>query len=344
MTPDYGTFGETAPEKLFQRATLQEYIPRTPTTPALVDVEPVLINPTASISGLLENMSTAGGQARALGQLLVGWERMLRDAKMTVVLSLSTPAIAKGLREVLVYAVEHNFTDLVILSAEDVFADLYESLGYSEYVPLDGLEELAPASEGYQASLDCFTRFVRDLEPGGWSDSSDLWRQLGAYLPRHAPRKGLLQAASASGVRLFTPDLGTTALGAALLALRARGLDARLSLDVTEDVKALAEALSRMPRLGVVRSGSGTADALLGQARAVAASVTETSPLLSASVSLGTSRPLSSGERHVALAAGADLILPIVVTALAQRVPGQQRTASAMAASRKQHSHSTTAT
>src|SRR5262249_29443256 len=110
------------------------------------------------------------------------------------------------------------------------------------------------------------------------------------------------------------------------------------------DVKALAEALSRMPRLGVVRSGSGTADALLGQARAVAASVTETSPLLSASVSLGTSRPLSSGERHVALAAGADLILPIVVTALAQRVPGQQRTASAMAASRKQHSHSTTAT
>src|SRR5262249_31722825 len=89
VTPDYGTFGETAPEKLFERSALKDYIQRTPTTPALVDVEPVLINPTASISGLLENMSSAGGQARALGQLLAGWERMLHDAEMSIVLSLS---------------------------------------------------------------------------------------------------------------------------------------------------------------------------------------------------------------------------------------------------------------
>jgi deoxyhypusine synthase len=289
-------------------------------------------------------MSSAGGQARALGQLLAGWEQMLNDPEMNIILSLSTPAIAKGLREVLVYAVEHHFIDLVILSAEDVFADLYESLGYCEYVPLDGLEDVAPASQGYQASLDCFTRFARDLGDVGCSDSSDLWRRLGAYLPNHAPRKGLLQAAAASGVQLFTPDLATTALGAALLTLHARGLGARLSLDITEDVKALAEKLCKMPRLGVVRSGSGAADALLRQARAVAA-MTETSPLLWASVSLGASRPLSPGERHVALPAGADLILPIVVTALSQRAPGQHRTEdAAMASVREQQSRSTSAT
>jgi len=344
-TPDYGTYGETAPEKLFERSALKEYIPLTPANPALIDVEPVLINPTASMSGLLENMSSSGGQARALGQMLTGWERMLRDPEMTVVLALSTPAIAKGLREVLVYAVEHHFIDLVILSAEDVFADLYESLGYSDYVPLDDLENLAPAAPGYQASLDCFTRFARELGDLGSTDSSDFWQRLGAYLPKHAPRKGLLQAAAASGVRLFTPDLGATTLGSALLALRARGLGSRLSLDITEDVKALAEALGSTPRLGVVRSGSGAADALLGQARAVAAAMTETSPLLRASISLGVSRPLEHGERHVALLAGADLILPIVVTALAQRVPAQlRRPAAVMAVASRRHSRSTTAT
>jgi deoxyhypusine synthase len=188
-------------------------------------------------------------------------------------------------------------------------------------------------------------RFVRDLGDVGCSDSSDLWRRLGAYLPNHAPRKGLLQAAAASEIRLFTPDLATTALGAALLTLRARGLGARLPLDITEDVKALAEKLGKMPRLGVVRSGSGAADALLSQARAVAAAMTETSPLLWASVSLGASRPLSPEERHVALPAGAGLILPIVVTALSQRVPGQHRSkGAAMASPRNQHSSSATAT
>ena len=290
-------------------------------------------------------MSSAGGQARALGKMLTGWERMLHDTEMKIVLSLSTPAIAKGLREVLVYAVEHHFVDIVVLSAEDVFADLYESLGYSQYLPQADLEDLAPAPKGYQASLDCFTRFVRDLGPAGCSTSSDLWQRLGAYLPKSAPRKGLLQAAAASGVRLFTPDLGTTALGTALLALRARGLNARLPLDPTQDVKALAEEIGSMPRLGVVRSGSGAADALLGQAREVAASMTETSPRLWASVSLGASRRLEHGERHVALAAGADLILPIVVTALAQRVPAQlRRPGAAMATSGKQYSRCTTAT
>jgi deoxyhypusine synthase len=345
VTPDYGTYGETAPEKLFPRTGRQEYLLFAPTTPALVDVEPVLINPTTSVSGLLENMSSAGGQARALGQMLIGWERMLQDTEMTIVLSLSTPAIAKGLREVLVYAMEHHFVDLVILSADDVFADLYESLGYSEYVSLDGLEDMAPASEGYQATLDCFARFVRDLGDVGCSNSSDLWRRLGTYLPKNAPRKGLLQAAAASGVRLFTPDLGTTALGTALLALRARGLDARLSLDPTQDVKALADVLGSMPRLGVVRSGSGAADALLGQARKVAAAVTETSPLLWASISLGASRPLSPGERHVALAAGGDLIMLMVGTALGQRAPAHlRRPGAGTAASRAQRSRSTTAT
>ena len=39
--------------------------------------------------------------------------------------------IADGLREQLVYAVEHRYVDVVVASADDLFADLYESLGHA---------------------------------------------------------------------------------------------------------------------------------------------------------------------------------------------------------------------
>ena len=40
--------------------------------------EPVLVNPTASMSGLLDKMAATGGQARALGLALAEWERLVR--------------------------------------------------------------------------------------------------------------------------------------------------------------------------------------------------------------------------------------------------------------------------
>src|SRR5579883_2757826 len=62
--------------------------------------------------------------------------------------------------------------------------------------------------------------------------------------------------------------------------------------------------------------------------RAMSRALGIVAPTLSGSVSLNSARALAQddrGEHHVAIAAGADLVLPLALTALAQRLPGGRR-------------------
>ena len=46
--------------------------------------DPIQINPTASISGLLDKMSGLGSEGNKLATALNLWERMVRDADCTI--------------------------------------------------------------------------------------------------------------------------------------------------------------------------------------------------------------------------------------------------------------------
>jgi hypothetical protein len=100
-----------------------------------------------------------------------------------------------------------------------------------------------------------------------------------------------------------------------------------LPLDSAEDVPALARLLAGAPRLGVVRVGEGAADALIAQARVSAALLGVRQTTFVGSVTLGVGRPVAAGEGHIAVAADAALTLPLLLTGLAQRVPGSRRAA-----------------
>ena len=319
QTPDYGTYGEEASNRLAHQPALDSSSP-------LIEIEPLQINPTASISGLLDKMSSAGGQARALGRAVASWERMVRDPQMQILLALSTPVIAQGLREELVFAAEHAYVDCIVLSAEDLFADLYAALGYTQYVLQEGFEDPAPVREGQEAAVACFTTFESTLEPDVCVTSSDLWLRFGTYLRTHAPRKGLLQAAAASNVQLFTPDLDASTFGSVLHSRRRRGRELHVPLECTQEVSGLAKQLGHASRLGIIQAGTGIADALISQAYEEAISRAGTAPSLVASISLGVPHPTMRADQHEALSASADLILPIALSALAQRVPIRQRT------------------
>ena len=144
-------------------------------------------------------------------------------------------------------------------------------------------------------------------------------KQIGDLLPTRAPRKGLIQAAAAVGAPIFTPDLAVSAFGSTLVTARGQGL--RLRLDATDDVEALARLLGAWPRLGALRLGVGLADATLTQAWELAASLGLETPTLSGSVALGAPA-IGSGEHAVSIQADATLALPLLVTGLAQRIPG----------------------
>ncbi|HEX8731106.1 MAG TPA: adenosylmethionine decarboxylase [Ktedonobacterales bacterium] len=279
----------------------------------LTATEPPLVNPTASVSGLLDKLTAGAGAGRALGRALANWERLVRAEDVTIALTLAEPVIAAGLRETLVYAVEHRYFDVVVASADDLFADLYEALGHAHYADDAGV---VASDEGRTATLAFVADFLNRADGATITTSAALWKALGEALPTVAPRKGLLQAAATFGVAIFTPDLSASAIGAELLASRERG--GQVSPDAGGDLAALARILGARPQLGVVRVGVGLEDGLLLRAREAAPARGGARPMLLGGVTLGTTA-LAEG---VAVAADASLALPLLVTGLAQRFPG----------------------
>jgi deoxyhypusine synthase len=220
--------------------------------------------------------------------------------------------LAQGLREPLVYAMEQRYIDVLVMSADDLCADLYESLGYSHFADGQGV---VAVEEGRANARTFFAQFLADIDAAGLTSTSDLWRRLGAYLPTRVPRRGVLQTAARQGIRIVTPDFATSAFGTLLLAAQATGT--AISLDAAGDVITLARTLAERPHLGVLRVGEGAADALIAQARELASALDIEAPSLTSYVTLGSAR--SAVGEGVHLAADASLTLPLLITGLAQR-------------------------
>jgi S-adenosylmethionine decarboxylase len=310
VTPDYGSYGADA----------AEHAPESGANWVQEATEPVQVNPTASISGLLDKLSATSGLGRAMGRSLDAWELLARDPQTTIALALSTPVLADGMRELLVYVVEHAYADVIVASADDLFSDLYEALGFAHFA---SGEDAIQSEDGRERTRAFVAGLLDELQPSAITSGAALWRELGALLPTRVPRKGLVQVAAAYGVAIVTPDLSASIIGRELMAARERGKAIRL--DPTEDVAALARLVAAQPRLGVVRAGEGLQDALILQAQDVAPALGLAAPVLSGSVSIGTSRALAAGDHHVAAGVGATLALPLLVTGLAQRVPDKRR-------------------
>jgi S-adenosylmethionine decarboxylase len=334
VTPDIGTYGagnadDDACEPCARGGatvvalTGDQHMPTDANGTPLPASEPVLVNPTASMSGLLDKMAATGGQARALGLALAEWERLVRAEKTTIALTLSAPVVAEGMRELLVYTVERGYVDSIIASSENLLADLYEALGHTHFVGDDGAMVMTDA--GREHALAFFRDFLAEQQPG--VAASVLWQRLGAILPTKAPRKGLLQAAQ-TGTPIYTPDLAVSAFGAALLAPRLDG--AAFTVDSGADTLALARMLAARDAFGVVQCGAGAPDALMAQAQAATGLLGLPTPALAGVVALGA-RPFATGRHAIAVRADASLALPLLVSGLAQRHP-QPRTRAASTA------------
>ncbi|HEX9070247.1 MAG TPA: adenosylmethionine decarboxylase [Ktedonobacterales bacterium] len=319
-TPDIGTYGEQA-EGARHGAQVVD-LSRTSTAPVTADgvalavVEPIQVNPTASLSGLLDKMSATGQQGRALGRALATWERLARDEQATISLAISEPVVAEGMRQTLTYAIDRHYVDVVVAQADDLFADMYEALGHSHFDGPDGMVSLA---EGREQTLAFFGELLAELDTASITSTQTLWAAIGSRMGAKVPRKGILQAAAQAGVPVVTPDLATSAFAPALLA--AAGSDHGLTLDPSRDATLLAKAVADRPRLGVIRLGQGSADQALMSAMGLADALGHDEPELAATISLG-GPSLGVGEQAVAVVAPVEMTLPLLVTGLAQRMTG----------------------
>jgi len=344
ITPDYGTYGANAPDPTQRHTTntngkshrasktngaAKQADAARGARVAMQPTEPVQINPTASISGLLDKMSALGAEGGRLAAALNLWERMLRDPDCTILLGISGPIIPAGLREVLVSLIERRAIDALIVSAENLFHDLHEARGAQHYQGAEPMSEATLLADGYERSGDVFafrdemrqtetllSDFSATLGEETTLTSGTFFRRLGAALRHMAPRKGVIQAAAEAGIPLYAPDIASSPFGIALAAGRAQG-QGRLQFDTTGDALELVGILAGARRSGVVLVGGAAPAEMLRQA----ARLSPIPALYSYSVALGAPEALPGLER-AASASDATLTLPLVAHALAQRCPG----------------------
>jgi deoxyhypusine synthase len=339
VTPDYGTYGASAPDPATPKGNgkgkangaSKVAAARASTALELTPTEPIQVNPTASISGLLDKMSGLGSEGNRLATALNLWERMVRDADCTILLGLSGLLLSAGLRELLVYLIEHRAIDGLIVSADNLFHDLHEARGARHYQSATHITDANLIASGYERAADLFAarddlrqteamlvEFNATLAQETTLTTSAFFRRLGAALRHMAPRKGVIQAAAEMGIPLYAPDIASSAFGTALAATRSQGTR-HLQFDTTGDALELAGTFASALNTGVILVGSATgapADLLRQAAR-----LNQSPTPHRYSVTLGGAEALPAEER-VASSTDPTLSLPLVAHALAQRCPG----------------------
>jgi S-adenosylmethionine decarboxylase len=329
ITPDLGTYGAAgaAPARLTPLHDATD-APTDPSGAPLAATESFQVNPAASISGLLDKLGGTGLGSRALSQALAEWERWARDTSGLLALALGTPVIAAGLRELLVYAVERRYVDVVVATGEDLFADLHEALGHSHYVDGDRMVMTGPGAAAASALIVEVATAVAARQAGRPISVRDLLRAIGEALPTRAPRKGLLQAAAGAEVPIYAPDLLAGPCGTALLAARQAGAD--LTVDGLADLTALAGDLGAQPRVGMILAGAGLPAEFLAQAVALPQDTAH------AAIVLG-SGPRAGAPRALTVSTAPEVALPLLVSGLAQRIPGTRGLRSRMERAQDRH-------
>ncbi|MGA8542253.1 MAG: deoxyhypusine synthase family protein [Thermoplasmata archaeon] len=233
-------------------------------------VVPVDVTREAGLGDLLEQFRSTSIQARNLGKCLEVWENALRDRKRpTILIGLSGPLIAAGLRKVLRDLVDWGVVDVVVSTGAVLYQDLYQSIGGRHWIGTPSADDV----ELRRLYLDrIYDTYVDELKfedtdriigkitekfPRRPASSREFLRFLGSKFP---DRNSLLSTAAHRGVPVFSPALIDSSIGIGLtLHYQANRKRAdRFILDAVRDNFELVQILARSPRTAVIYIGGGT--------------------------------------------------------------------------------------
>jgi len=222
------------------------------------------------LGDLLTQFQTSSIQARNLGRCLEVWENALTDPKRpTILLGLSGPLIAAGLRKVLRDLVDWGLVDVVVSTGAVMYQDLYQSIGGRHWMGtptaddvalrdayLDRIYDTYVDERKFQETDRAIGRITEEF-PRRPASSREYLGFLGSRFP---DPDSILATAARRGVPVFSPALIDSSIGIGLtLYYQAnRRRSDRFILDAVRDNYELVQILSASPRTAVVYIGGGT--------------------------------------------------------------------------------------
>lgn len=225
------------------------------------------INAVATINAM-KKMSFS---ARDLANAADIYDRMLREKKCAVILTLAGSTSAAGCMQVYVDLVKNNMVDAIVATgAAIVDMDFFEALGFSHYqgtpfvddkllrsLYIDRIYDTFISEDDLQACDRTIKKIADSLEPRPYS-SREFIAEMGRYLVRNAKKKdSLVQAAYENDVPIFCPAFSDSSAGFGLVLHQHERPDQHLSIDSVKDFRELTDIKIKAGTSGLLMIGGG---------------------------------------------------------------------------------------
>ena len=233
-------------------------------------VEAVDVERVRGLGDLLTAFQRTSIQARNLGRCLEVWENALRDPKRpTILLGLSGPLIAAGLRKVLRDLIDWGLVDVVVSTGAILYQDIYQTIGGRHWMGsptaddvrlrelyLDRIYDTYVDELKFEETDRAIGRITEEF-PRRPASSREYLAFLGR---RFRDPASIVATAARRGVPVFSPALIDSSIGIGLtLYYQAnRERSDRFILDAVRDNYELVQILANSPRTAVVYIGGGT--------------------------------------------------------------------------------------
>lgn len=198
-----------------------------------------------TLADLLRQMSHTSAQGRALGCVFEVLERMVDDPRVTIFMGTAGSLAAAGQARLLRWFVDHGFVDVLVTTGANISEDLVDALGLAMIRRPPDMDDRALRDAGYNRLYDvCVAErdyvrmteviadFMSTLKPETRLSSRRFLQHFGQWLAEHGTG-GIVSAAAARGVPIFSPALLDSAYGDAALLTHRRGLP--FAIDAVQD-------------------------------------------------------------------------------------------------------------
>ncbi len=224
---------------------------------------------------LIDAFQDMSFSARELGRACEIYERMLRDADCTIILTVAGSTSAAGCMQVYVDLVRHNMVDAIVATGATVVdMDFFEALGFAHYRGSQFVDDTMLREHYIDRIYDTFIdedelqhcdRTIKEiadgLAPRPYS-SREFIHEMGRWLVAHpgrAPKRdSLVQTACEHGVPIFCPAFSDSSAGFGLVAHQVERPDAHVTIDSVRDFRELTELKIAAGDSGLLMIGGGS--------------------------------------------------------------------------------------
>lgn len=220
---------------------------------------------------IINSMKKMSFSARDLANAADIYDRMLKEKKCAIILTLAGSTSAAGCMQVYVDLVKNNMIDAIVATgASIVDMDFFEALGFNHYqgtpfvddkllrkLYIDRIYDTFISENDLQACDKTIKKIADGLEARPYS-SREFIAEMGKYLMKNAKKKdSLVQAAYENGVPIFCPAFSDSSAGFGLVLHQYQRPQNHVSIDSVKDFLELTEIKIKAGTTGLLMIGGG---------------------------------------------------------------------------------------